>query len=457
MSTLTGYLSDGSRPSAQEEGKVTTNVMHSDTNVIQLPPQPELAPERPLNPAAAALKVLLIEDNPGDARLIELMLLEEAGGLFEAEWVDRLSTGLKRLGEAEFALVLADLTLPDSHGLSTFLQLHAQAPQLPIIVLSGLRDTTVAVQAVHGGAQDFLIKGQVDGQLLVRAMRYAIERKRLTEQLARYAQELRSKNAQLEADFNMAREIQEIFLPHQYPVIPRNSSGPDRALQFSHRYLPAAAVGGDFFDVFAVSDTAAGVFICDVMGHGMRAALVTAIMRGLVEELMPVAANAARFVTEINRSLYAILRRTREPFLATAFYMVADVASGHLTCASAGHPSPLRIRRGEQKIEQLKDLDPRHGPALGLFDKATYPSCQVAMQSKDLFLLFTDGIYEAANAHEEEYGQPRLLASMRRNARLPTERLLDTLIQDVQTFAGTRQFDDDVCLVAMEVDRLVRS
>jgi sigma-B regulation protein RsbU (phosphoserine phosphatase) len=404
------------------------------------------APARP-----ESIRILLIEDNPGDARLIQLMLREEAGDLFEVEWVDRLGVAFKRLVESDFNLVLADLSLPDSQGLETFLRLHEHAPQLPIIVLSGLRDTAMAVQAVHEGAQDFLIKGQADGQLLVRAMRYAIERKRLTEQLAGYAQELRSKNAQLEADFNMAREIQQVFLPHQYPVIPKGASPEGAALRFYHRYLPAAAVGGDFFDVFQISDTAAGIFICDVMGHGMRAALITAIMRGLVEELVPVAHDASRFLTEINRSLHAILRRTREPFMATAFYMIADTGTAQIQYASAGHPSPIRIQRGGGIVESLKHWDARHGPALGLFDKAAYPACRCPMLPEDLFLLFTDGIYEADNAEEQEYGQGRLLASLRRHQRLPTERLLDTLVQDVRRFAGTPDFEDDVCLVAMDV------
>jgi len=95
-----------------------------------------------------------------------------------------------------------------------------------------------------------LIKGQVDGQLLVRAMRYAIERKRMSEQLGHYAEELRSKNAQLEADFNMAREIQQIFLPHQYPTFPHWAAPEQSALRFSHRYLPAAAVAETFLIFF---------------------------------------------------------------------------------------------------------------------------------------------------------------------------------------------------------------
>src|ERR1044071_2242102 len=285
--------------------------MQTEANLISAqPPQYKFQEADGRSSEPERIKVLLIEDNPGDARLIQLMLAEAAGDLFEIATVDHLSAGFERLATDQIGVVLVDLSLPDSHGLDTFVQLHARAPAIPTIVLSGLSDTTVAVQAVHEGAQDFLVKGQVDGELLVRSMRYAIERKRMAEQLGRYAEELRSKNAQLEADFNMAREIQEIFLPQQYPTFPPSVAPADSSLRFSHRYLPAAAVGGDFFDVLPISATTAGVFICDVMGHGMRAALITAIMRGLVEELMPVAADPGKLLTEINRSLHAILRRT---------------------------------------------------------------------------------------------------------------------------------------------------
>ncbi|HYV27719.1 MAG TPA: SpoIIE family protein phosphatase [Candidatus Eisenbacteria bacterium] len=403
---------------------------------------------------SARIKVLLIEDNPGDARLIEIMISDEGGDLFEIEQVERLEMGLKRLAQGGIGVVLSDLSLPDSHGLNTFNRLHMKAPEVPIIVLSGLNDTTLAVQAVHEGAQDYLVKGQVNGQLLVRSMRYAIERKRMSEQLAHYAEELREKNAQLEADFNMAREIQEIFLPHQYPTFPHSVAPEQSAIRFCHRYLPAAAVGGDFFDIFAITDTTAGVFICDVMGHGMRAALVTAIMRGLLEELMPVAADAGKFLTEINRSLQAILRRTQEPFLATAFYAVADVASAEVRFSNAGHPSPFLVRRNSGIVEPLKLLDPRHGPAMGLFDKAIYPTCRSPIAVNDVLLLFTDGLFEVENSAHEEYGQARLLDAVRRNASLQCEGLFDALLAEVQQFSSRKVFEDDVCLVGLEVKRV---
>jgi serine phosphatase RsbU (regulator of sigma subunit) len=399
------------------------------------------------------IRALLIEDNPGDARLIEVMLREADAESFEVRRVERLEEGLRELGNGGIDVVLSDLSVPDSNGLDTFQRLHARAPHVPIIVLSGLNDTTVALNAVHQGAQDYLIKGEVDGQLLARSMRYAIERKRMSEQLHRYAAELREKNAQLESDFNMAREIQQIFLPDQYPTFPHSVAPKDSAIKFSHRYISAQAVGGDFFDIFAITDSTAGVFVCDVMGHGMRAALITAIMRGLIEELMPVAADAGKFLTEINRSLRAILRRTREPFLATAFYAVADVTAGELRFANAGHPSPFRLQRDSNEVHILKEYDSRHGPALGLFEKTDYPTCRCPFAPNDFVFLFTDGIYEMTNAEGEEFGQERLLQAVRKRIQRPAEELFAELLTEAQEFSGSREFEDDVCLVGVEAAR----
>ena len=135
-------------------------------------------------PEMSVTHVLLIEDNPGDARLIEV-LLEEAGAGFALEWVPTLTDGLRRLEATDGRLdaVLLDLALPDSSGLETFTSVRAVAPYVPVIVLTGQDDAKLAVHAVREGAQDYLLKGGVDGALLTRSVRYAIERKRAQEQL----------------------------------------------------------------------------------------------------------------------------------------------------------------------------------------------------------------------------------------------------------------------------------
>ncbi|MBC8264007.1 MAG: PAS domain S-box protein [Anaerolineales bacterium] len=130
------------------------------------------------------IRALLIEDNPGDARLIREMLKEAGAAQFELACADRLSTGLERLAERDIDVVLLDLGLPDSQGLDTLGRVLAEPPGAPVIVvLTGLDDEALAIQAVRVGAQDYLVKGQVDGNLLGRAMRYAIERQRAEEVL----------------------------------------------------------------------------------------------------------------------------------------------------------------------------------------------------------------------------------------------------------------------------------
>ena len=133
----------------------------------------------PTNP----IKILLVEDNPGDARLIEKTLSEAAADQFEFACTERLDLALEHVAQHEIDVVLLDLTLPDSSGLSTFERLHAQSPAIPTIVLTGLDVETLGIKAVQKGAQDYLIKGQVDTPLLVRSVRYAIERKLLENQL----------------------------------------------------------------------------------------------------------------------------------------------------------------------------------------------------------------------------------------------------------------------------------
>ncbi|HEX7403754.1 MAG TPA: diguanylate cyclase, partial [Usitatibacter sp.] len=131
--------------------------------------------------------VLLIEDNPGDVRLIREMLAEEEGAPFVLTHADRLSRGIEVLAQKTTELVLLDLSLPDSHGLDTFSKVYAHSPKVPIIVLSGNDDQQLALYAVKSGAQDYLVKGKIDRELLMKAMQYSIERKRYQEELERQA------------------------------------------------------------------------------------------------------------------------------------------------------------------------------------------------------------------------------------------------------------------------------
>ncbi len=146
-----------------------------------------------------AVKVLLVEDEMADAELLRAVLAESGSSSFELAHVSRLSEAMARLRQETFEVVLLDLNLPDRQGLDTFLALKGAAPAVPIVVVTGWDDQTLALQAVREGAQDFLIKGQVDGRLLGRVIRYAIERKRTVEELRAALVELEQSHAALHA------------------------------------------------------------------------------------------------------------------------------------------------------------------------------------------------------------------------------------------------------------------
>ena len=140
--------------------------------------------------SSAPIHVLLIEDNPGDARLLRELLQETGSSQFELAHAERFSEAMTRLSERRFDVVLLDLSLPDAHGLDTISRLGSQAEGTPIVILTGLNDEEIAIRALQRGAQDYLVKGQADGQLLARALRYAIERHKAEESLKARNREL---------------------------------------------------------------------------------------------------------------------------------------------------------------------------------------------------------------------------------------------------------------------------
>ncbi len=124
------------------------------------------------------INVLLIEDNPGDTRLIRELFREVKGMTISFQCADRLSIGLERLAEGKADVILLDLSLPDSKGFATFSAVHAQAKAVPVIVLTGFDDEELAMNAVRHGAQDYIAKGAVNAQSLMRSVRFAVERSR---------------------------------------------------------------------------------------------------------------------------------------------------------------------------------------------------------------------------------------------------------------------------------------
>ena len=236
------------------------------------------------------------------------------------------------------------------------------------------------------------------------------EKKRAAEKLAQLAEELRAKNQSLEQDLEMARELQSALLPQRFPNFPHNATEEDSAVRFYPFFRPSMVVSGDFFDVLDIADDKAGLFICDVMGHGVRAALVAAIVRSVVSELRPLWTKPGELLVAINRSLLGAFKNSEITLFASAFCLVADLSRGQLRYANAGHPNPLHFTRGENgsAAVALPLKGPRSGPALGLFEGAMYETVHCQLSPRDVVLLFTDGLFEVEGSGGQLYDYQKL-------------------------------------------------
>ncbi|MCE0498015.1 MAG: SpoIIE family protein phosphatase [Methylacidiphilales bacterium] len=281
------------------------------------------------------------------------------------------------------------------------------------------------------------------------------EEHRKSEQLKEYTQALADKQAQTEAELAMATQVQQALLPQTYPSFPRGAAPETSALRFAHRYLPEAMVGGDFFMVSQVADSQAGVLICDVMCHGAPAALITAVQRVLVEELQYLAGTPGAFLGELNRRLHHFLEPLQSSMFVTALYLVIDTITGRVQFANASHPHPLHINRAKNQVRVMGTDSLRHPFALGVANDSSYTTEEDLVQPGDLLFLYTDGLCDLGDGKELEPDDPRFLTLIRNCARHKGEDFLDGVLGQARQLSEQERFLDDVCLVAIEVERLL--
>lgn len=272
------------------------------------------------------------------------------------------------------------------------------------------------------------------------------------EQLER---ELSAKTGEIQRDLQIAREFQESLLPREYPEVPEAGLQNALSLSFHHVYQPATSVCGDFFDVFKVSEGRAGVFIADVMGHGARSALVTAILRTLLQDLTGHEDDPAHILEQVNRHFAGILRGTGQFVFASAFCMVIDAVNHQVDFASAGHPSPLVIDREQGIISPLLSedfCDPCHiNAALGLDSDSTYTRHTRRLHAGDVFLLYTDGVIEAPAPDKEEFGTEHLCETLRLHIFHPIARICRGVCEAVNEWMGGVPSPDDICVIGVEI------
>ena len=321
--------------------------------------------------AEKRIQLLLVEDDPDDVWVMRNLLGDRWDVPFDLVQVEMLAAAVERCTEETFDVILLDLNLPDSHGLQTFFTVQAHAGDVPIVVLTAYNDEPSAMKAVQAGAQDYLVKGQVNDRLLVRSIRYAIERSRRhrAEDVMRETNE----------EFRMAQEIQQRLYPGESPKLP--------GFEIAGALFPATATAGDYFDFIPMLDGCLGVVLGDVSSHGMGPALLMSETRACLRTLALMYSDAGEILTRANRLLAA---DSNDFHFVTLAMMRLDPRDRSMVYASAGQRGYLFGDGLETTV-----LDSTSLP-LGVRPDTTVPAAAaVALRSGNLVTFFTDGITEA--------------------------------------------------------------
>jgi serine phosphatase RsbU (regulator of sigma subunit) len=379
---------------------------------------------------AGPTRVLLVEDDEGDAFLVRELLLDVTAET-EIQHVRTLADAVAALPGATDC-VLLDLGLPDAQDMDALGAVLEAAPSIACIVLTGLTDEHRGTEAVAVGAQDYLVKGSTDGQLLSRSIRYAVERKRADESMRRlYASEARAaENARLERG----------LLPQ--PLIS------DHGLRVASRYRPGghqSLLGGDFFDVVECEDGSVYALIGDVAGHGPDEAALGVALRIAWRTLVLSGADPETLLDSMEAVL--VSERGSDEVFATVSMARISPDRSLARFWLAGHPLPGVI--GAEGISPLPE--DAAGIALGVLPGAQRPGVDVDLPPDARLLMFTDGLIEgfARPGGPERLGETGLfaIASDLLSHRLDDAGFADALLAHAQSCNGGALTDDVAVLV----------
>jgi sigma-B regulation protein RsbU (phosphoserine phosphatase) len=371
-------------------------------------------------------RILLVEDDPDDVWLLRNLLGDRWDGPFELIHVELLEDALRCLETGRIDVILLDLSLPDSHGVETFLRIYAQAPELPIVILTGLDDQGLALRCVQAGAEDYLVKGQVDDELLVRSLRYAMERSRRR----RAEQQLQTQTE----EFRAAREIQQKLFPSTAPKVP--------GFDLAGALYPASATAGDYFDYIPMMDGCWGIVLGDVSGHGMGPALVMAEVRASLRSLAQMTSDLSEILTRTNRLLSA---ERHELHFVTLTLARLDPQTRRLRYASAGQRAFLLDADGNWSLLESTS------PPLGIDPELIVPCTEdILLPAGTIVAFFTDGLTEAESPQQGRFGAERALQLIHQHRHRPAQKIIELLYQQLSQFIAPNPQPDDITIVLLK-------
>lgn len=369
--------------------------------------------------------VLVADDQEHIGQALELLLRTDG---FAAAYVASPEAALKAVRERRFDAVLMDLnysrdTTSGEEGLELVMKLQAHDGTLPIVVMTAWGSVPLAVEAMRRGARDFVLKPWENDNLL--------KTLHLQVDLGRRLREHEVRRQAEKQEWEAASKIQRRLLPQSIPQVP--------GIEIAAEWLPASAVGGDFFDVARLGEHSVALCVADVMGKGLPAALLMSNLQAAVKSAYAESAAPVQLCETVNHILFD----NSEPGqFVTLFYGVVDTQRRIVSYVNAGH-NPPRIVRADGTHVQLHE----GGPILGEFADLKFVQAQAHLYAGDRLVLYTDGVVEASDSNEQEFGYERLDALLTAGRTLTPKELQERIFSEVIAFCGSAMQDDATVIV----------
>ena len=339
------------------------------------------------------------------------------------------------LKEKDFDIILSDINMPEMDGLTLLTKINEmQNPALKCIMVSAYGDMGNIRQAMNNGAFDFATK-PIDLDDLSVTIEKAIEQIQYIKQMEKEHTQLES----IKGDLAVAREIQQAILPRIFPPFPENTEMMDIAASMN----AAKDVGGDFYDFFRIDDDRIGFAIADVSGKGVPAAIFMAVSRTLLRATGIKGSSPGECITYSNELL---AKESVKNMFVTIFYGIYNIKTGDITYANAGHNPPyiLKANGTVEPLPMSTDI------IAGVFDDYEFTEKQCHLDKGDTIVLFTDGVTEAIDISEKEYGEDRLEDVLKRSSGKSCQQIIDAIKADVSEFVGEAEQSDDITMLTLK-------
>lgn len=385
--------------------------------------------------------ILVIDDSDDDLALMRRLLHRNGYAVITASSGEE---GLRMAIDGRPDLVMVDYRMPgiDGYEVSRRMKIDGHSPNIPVLILTGSDSSADIVRGLDSGADDFVGKSS-DIEVILARLRALLRMKnhqdrivqqsdqlrRLYEQLRVKSDEIMALNERFNRELQIARKVQEALLPP--------GSVKESGVEIRSCYMPSEMLSGDFYDYFTLNGSMQ-VFVADVSGHGLPASILTSLLKSYLKSEATKVSSPARFMTQLNRFLCSASLPAQ---YATG--VLLEIEGRSIRFANAAHPPFLVYRSSEKRVDTVEVP----GHMLGLFEEARFEDVELGFEEGDIVFAYTDGLTDRISIENEFYSTERIATILDDSAGEELSVIHDRIFEDVRTFSGSEELNDDVAFV----------